>query len=93
MKANQITADNKVQKHSIGQIIIRYVTRMSILLGVILVILMIASSLVSTSSVLRDSLRVTARISAQNISSNIHLLTDRMDNIDRKSTRLNSSHA
>lgn len=84
MKANQITADNKVQKHSIGQIIIRYVTRMSILLGVILVILMIASSLVSTSSVLRDSLRVTARISAQNISSNIHLLTDRMDNMAQK---------
>lgn len=54
------------------------------LLAVILVILMIVTSLMSTSSVLRDNLRITARISAQNISSNIHLLTDRMDHLAQK---------
>ena len=84
MKANGAMTDNKMQKHSIRQIIIRYVTKLSVLLGVILVILMIVTSLMSTSSVLRDNLRITARISAQNISSNIHLLTDRMDHLAQK---------
>ena len=84
MRASKITDNNKLQKRSIKQIIIRYVTRMSISLGVILVILMIIASLRSTSSVLHDNLQVIARISAQNISSNIHLLVDRMDNMAQK---------
>ena len=46
---------------------------------------MIITSLVSTTSVLCDDLQVTARISAQNISSNLHLLADRMDNMAQKS--------
>lgn len=71
-------------KESIKQIIIRYVTQLSISLGVILVILMIITSLRSTSSVLHDNLQITARISAQNISSNIHLLLDRMDSMAQK---------
>jgi hypothetical protein len=75
---------NKVQTQSIRHIIIRYVTKLSVILGVLLVILMIATSLISTSSVLRENLQVTARIVAQNISSNIHLLADRMDNMVQK---------
>ncbi|MDE7183301.1 MAG: methyl-accepting chemotaxis protein [Lachnospiraceae bacterium] len=84
MRAKKFKESNKLQKRSIKQIIIRYVTQMSISLGVILVILMIVASLRSTSSVLHDNLRITARISAQNISSNMHLLVDRMDNLAQK---------
>ena len=72
------TADTS---RSIKQIIVYYVTLISVLLGVILIVMMIIASLTSTSSVLRDSLQVTARISAQNISSNLHLLADRVDSL------------
>ncbi|MDE7029021.1 MAG: methyl-accepting chemotaxis protein [Lachnospiraceae bacterium] len=84
MGTNKSMENSGFEKRSIKQIIIRYVIRLSISLGVILVILMIVASLRSTSSVLRSDLQITARISAQNISSNIHLLTDRMDNISQK---------
>jgi len=84
MRRSKLTENNSTQKRSIKQIIIRYVTSLSIFLGVILVILMIVTSLISTSSVLRENLQVTARISAQNISSNIHLLADRIDNMAQK---------
>lgn len=85
MRSGKTTENINTQKRSIRQIIIRYVTSLSVSLGVILVILMIVTSLISTSSVLRENLQVTARISAQNISSNIHLLADRMDNMAQKS--------
>lgn len=85
MRMGKATENKKLEKQSIRQIIIRYVTQLSISLGVILVILMIVASLRSTSSVLHDNLQVTARISAQNISSNLHLLTDRMDNMAQRS--------
>lgn len=78
-------ANKRLEKQSIRQIIIRYVMQLSISLGVILIILMIVTSLRSTSSVLHDNLQITARISAQNISSNLHLLTDRMDNMAQRS--------
>ena len=84
MRASKIKESIKLPKRSIKQIIIRYVTQLSISLGVILVILMIITSLRSTSSVLHDNLQITARISAQNISSNIHLLLDRMDSMAQK---------
>lgn len=84
MRASKIKESIKLPKRSIKQIIIRYVTQLSISLGVILVILMIITSLRSTSSVLHDNLQITARISAQNISSNIHLLVDRMDSMAQK---------
>lgn len=66
---------------NIKQIIVHYVTSISILLGVILTIVLIITSLASTSSVLLDNLEIVARVSAQNISSNLHLLADRMDNL------------
>ncbi|MDE7479220.1 MAG: hypothetical protein K2M91_15010 [Lachnospiraceae bacterium] len=84
MRSIKTIENNRTQKRSIKQIIIRYVTSITILLGFILVILMIVTSLVSTTSVLCDNLKVTARISAQNISSNLHLLADRMDNMAKK---------
>lgn len=84
MKKYQETTKNEKQKRSIKQIIIRYVTQVSVTLGVALIIQMVVASMVSTSSVLYDSLQIIARTSAQNIGSNLHLLTDRMDNLVQK---------
>ncbi len=69
------------EKKSIKQIIVFYVTSISVTLGIVLILLMIITGLFSTSSVLRDSLQVTARTTAQNFSSNLHMLADRIDNI------------
>lgn len=68
-------------KKSIKEIIVFYVTSISIFLGVVLTVLMIITGLLSTSSVLHDSLQITARTSSQNVSSNLHLLADRMDSL------------
>lgn len=69
------------KKRNIKQIIVFYVTSISITLGVVLTILMIITGLASTASVLCDNIQVIARTSAQNVSSNLHLLTDRVDNL------------
>lgn len=84
MKKNQEAAQGEKQKRSIKQIIVRYVTIISVTLGVVLILQMIILSLVSTSSVLYDNLQIIARTSAQNVGSNLHLLTDRMDNMVQK---------
>lgn len=85
MKENQETIQKGKQKRSIKQIIVRYVTIISVTLGAVLILLMIILAMVSTSSVLYDDLQIIARTSAQNIGSNLHLLTDRMDNMVQKS--------
>ena len=69
------------EKKSIKQIIVFYVTSISVTLGIVLILLMVIMGLLSTSSVLRESLQVTARTAAQNFSSNLHMLADRIDNI------------
>lgn len=69
------------EKKSIKQIIVFYVTSISVTLGIVLILLMVIMGLLSTSSVLRDSLQVTARTAAQNFSSNLHMLADRIDSI------------
>lgn len=69
------------KKRTIKQIIVLYVTSISVSLGVVLTVLMIITALTSTTSVLCDSLQIIARTSAQNVSSNLHLLTDRMDHL------------
>lgn len=84
MKENREAVQNGSRKRSIRQIIISYVTKISVALGVILIVEMIVASLVSTSSVLYDSLEMMARTSAQNIGSNLHLLADRIDSMAQK---------
>lgn len=84
MRENQETTQNGKQKRSIKQIIISYVTKVSVTLGVALILQMIIASLISTSSVLCDSLLIIAKTSAQNVGSNLHLLADRMDNMVQK---------
>lgn len=84
MREYRETTQNGKQKHSIKQIIISYVTKVTVALGVALILEMIVASMFSTSSVLYDNLRIIAKTSAQNVGSNLHLLTDRMDNMVQK---------
>lgn len=72
------------KKRNIKQIIVYYVTLISVTLGVILTVLMFVTGLYSTKTVLLDSLQITAKISSQNVSSNLHLLADRMDALARE---------
>lgn len=69
------------QKRTIKQKIVQYVMRVAILLGALLILVMIISNFASTSSILLDNLQMMAKTSSQNISSNLHLLTDRMANL------------
>lgn len=85
------TKKNVEKKRNIKQIIVLYVTSISVSLGVVLTLLMIITGLASTSSVLLDSLQMTVRTSAQNVSSNLHLLTDRMDSLAQETGLTDSS--
>lgn len=67
--------------HNLKQKIIFYVMSVSILVAVLITTIMSISSIRSTNTVLLDNLQVTARIASQNISSNLHLLTERMYNL------------
>lgn len=69
------------KKKTIKQIIVFYVMSVSIMLGVLLTAVMIISSFVSTGSILLENLQMMAKTSAQNVSANLHLLTDRMANL------------
>lgn len=79
------------KKKTMKQKIVSYVMRVSILLGVVLTIIMIVNSFVSTSSILSDNLQMMAKTSSQNVSSNLHLLTDRMANLALEKTLLDES--
>ncbi len=72
-----IRNDGKKEK-GIKQKIIFCVMSVSVLLGTLLIVAMIVSNLVTTRTLLLDNMRMVAKISSQNISSNLHLLTDRM---------------
>lgn len=79
------------KKKTMKQKIVSYVMSVSILLGVVLTIIMIINSLVSTSSILSDNLQMMAKTSSQNVSSNLHLLTDRMANLSLEKALLDES--
>lgn len=69
------------KRKTIKKTIVSYVMAVSIILGGLLTVVMIISSFFSTDSILLDNLRMMAKTSSQNISSNLHLLTDRMANL------------
>lgn len=71
----------KKKRKTIKQIIEYYVISVSVLLGILLTVVMIISSFVSTDSILMENLQMMAKASAQNVSANLHLLTDRMANL------------
>lgn len=62
------------------QKIVFYVMSVSILVAVLITTIMSVGSIRSTNTVVLNDMQLTARISAQNISSNLHLLTERMAN-------------
>ncbi|MDE7334363.1 MAG: hypothetical protein K2O16_19455 [Lachnospiraceae bacterium] len=72
--------------HNLKQKIIFYVMSVSILLAVLITIIMAAGSIRSTNSLELENLQVTARIASQNISSNLHLLTERIYNLSSAQT-------
>ena len=61
--------------------IIFYVMAVSILLAVCVVKVMSEGSIRSTNTVVLDNMQITARIAAQDISANLHLLTERMHDL------------
>lgn len=67
--------------HSLKQKIIFYIMSTAILLAVLITIIMSIGNIRSTNSVLLDNIQTTARIASQGISSNLHLLTERMYNL------------
>ncbi len=73
-------------RKTMKQKIILYVMGASIILGVLLTLVMIISSFVSTNAILLDNLQMMTKTSSQNVSSNLHLLTDRMANLTLEST-------
>lgn len=67
--------------HNLKQKIIFYVMSVAILVALLITTIMSVSSVRSTNKVLLDNLQITARIASQNLSSNLHLLTERMYNL------------
>ncbi len=78
---------------NLKQKIIFYVMSVSILLAVLITVNMSIGSVHSTNTILLDNMQITARIASQNISSNLHLLTERMFNLSMNDTFLDPAVA
>ncbi len=76
---------------NVKQKIIFYVMSVAILITVLVTTIMALGSIRSTNTVLLDNMQITARIAAQNISSNLHLLTERMYNFSTESVFLDDT--
>lgn len=74
--------------HNLKQKIIFYIMSTAILLAVLITIIMSIGNIRSTNSVLLDNIQITARIASQGISSNLHLLTERMYNLSTEAVFL-----
>lgn len=70
--------------HTIKQKIIFYVMAVAIFQAVTISIVMSIGNIRSTNATLLDNMQTTARIASQSISSNLHLLTERMYNLSRE---------
>ncbi len=70
--------------HKIKQKIIFCVMSVAVLLSVLITIIMSAGNISSTNTALLDNVQTTARIASQGISSNLHLLTERMYNLSQE---------
>ncbi|MDE6203460.1 MAG: hypothetical protein K2G19_08290, partial [Lachnospiraceae bacterium] len=68
-----------------------YVMSASIIITILITKIMYSGSVRSTDATVLDNMQITARISAQNISSNLHLLTERMYNFSTESVFLDAS--
>ncbi len=70
--------------HTIKQKIIFYVMAVAIFQVVTISVVMSIGNIRSTNATLLDNMQTTARIASQSISSNLHLLTERMYNLSRE---------
>ena len=70
--------------HQIKQKIVFYVMSVAIFLAVLISIVMSIGNVRSTDTTLLDSMQTTARIASQSISSNLHLLTERIYNLSNE---------
>ncbi len=70
--------------HKIKRKIMFCVMSVAILLSVLITVIMSAGNISSTNMTLLDNMQTTARIASQSISSNLHLLTERMYNLSRE---------
>lgn len=77
--------------HNLKQKIIFYIMSVAILLAFLITVIMSTGNIRSTNSVLLDNVQITARIASQGISSNLHLLTERMYNLSTENVFLDSS--
>ncbi len=76
-----------MKKHrNLKQKIILYVMSVAILVTILITTVMSIGSIRSTHTVLLDDMQVTARIAAQNLSSKLHLLTERMYHFSTEKT-------
>lgn len=66
------------QPKTMKEKIVSYVMNISVIIEAALIIVMIASSFISTKTILLDNMQMMAKTASQNVSSNLHLLTDRM---------------
>ncbi|MDE7313058.1 MAG: methyl-accepting chemotaxis protein [Eubacterium sp.] len=74
----------KKKYHSMKQKIIFYVMAVAVSLAVVISLIMSIGNIRSTNTTLLDNMQTTARIASQSISSNLHLLTERMYNLSRE---------
>ena len=56
----------------------------AVLVSILVMTIISVGSIRSTNAILLDNMQITARIAAQNISSNLHLLTERMYNFSQE---------
>lgn len=77
--------------HDLKHKIIFYVMSAAILVTVLVTSIMFMGSVRSTDATLLGNMQITARIAAQNISSNLHLLTERMYNFSTENLFLSGA--
>lgn len=68
-----------------------YVMSVAVLVSILVMTIISVGSIRSTNKILLDEMQITARIAAQNISSNLHLLTERMYNFSQEAVLSDST--
>ena len=74
------------KSRNIKQKFIFYVMAAVILSAVLIITIMSIGSVKSTNAVMLDNMQITARIASQSISSNLHLLAERIYNLSTEKT-------
>ena len=77
--------------HDLKHKIIFYVMTAAILVTILVTTIMFKGSVRSTDAIQLDNMQIAARIAAQNVSSNLHLLTERMYNFSTEDIFLDES--